>query len=215
MSKAVKSVGRAIGKVFKGAVNVVKKVAKSPLGKIALTAAAVYFGVPAVQGLMGGGATGTVMGNLSSAWSGLSSAASSVMAGNFGQAGSQLAGGFMGSAPAGTGLVGSIPGVTAPSVASPYGFAGANIAGTGSGLTASLPQIAAPAAGAQAGGGILGSIMSSPYAAPALIQAGSGMLGAYANGKQQQEQYRRAREEKDEDRQRYSSNMGTRLWGVK
>lgn len=200
MSKAVKGIGRAMGGIMLGATKLVKKAAKTKLGKIALTAAAIYFAVPAVSGMLGGGATGTVMGNLSSAWSGLTGAASSAMAGNFSAAGSSLASGFTGAGAAGATTAAMGPPLSA---ASPLVEAGASLAKSGAALKTGLAPVAAGT----------GGLLSSPYAAPALIQAGAGMLQGYAQGKQQQDLYRRQKEEKEEDRRRYSTNVGTRLWG--
>jgi hypothetical protein len=47
-------IGRAISGVVKGVTNAVKSVASSPLGKLALTAAAVYFGGPMLSSSLGG-----------------------------------------------------------------------------------------------------------------------------------------------------------------
>lgn len=51
---AVKSVGKAVGGVVKGIGNVVKKIADSPIGRMALTVAAVYFMGPAGLNLASG-----------------------------------------------------------------------------------------------------------------------------------------------------------------
>lgn len=108
MSKVVKKVGKAIKKVVKGVVKGVKKVWKkikqSKVLKVIAAAALVYFGGAAIMGGLGGAAGGggfagflkgaaTGMGN---AWSSLGSAASSVMHGQFGAAGSNLMAGIKG-----------------------------------------------------------------------------------------------------------------------
>ena len=53
------SIGKAIGSVAKGAVNAVKSVAKSPIGKAALAAAAVYFGGPMLASATSGTSLGS------------------------------------------------------------------------------------------------------------------------------------------------------------
>lgn len=164
MTKVVRSVSlfaRGVEALWKKGI---KPLAKSKFGKIALTAAAIYFGVPALTGAFGAGATGTVMGNLSAAWGGLSSAAGSAMAGNFAQAAGQL----------GTGMLGS----AAPMAA----------ASGGGGMLAGTPLAAASTAAPAAAGT---SMFSSPFLAPALVQAGgqmlSGAAGGYAQDKLQKE----------------------------
>jgi len=49
-----KSVGKAVSGVVKGAVNAVKSVASSPIGKAALAAAAIYYGGPMLSTALGG-----------------------------------------------------------------------------------------------------------------------------------------------------------------
>ena len=56
-------------------------------------------------------------------------------------------------------------------------------------------------------------MMASPYAAPALIQAGSGMLSGIAQGKQMEAMYAKKDEDEEKARARYNANVGTRLWG--
>tara|TARA_R110000868_G_scaffold10694_1_gene51949 strand:+ start:801 stop:1571 length:771 start_codon:yes stop_codon:yes gene_type:complete len=106
MSKVVKGIGRAISGVVKGVVNVVKDVAKSKLGKILITAAAVYFGGAALMGgasasAAGGSFLSGASAGLSGAASGVSTAWSSLMAGEVGAAGSSLSSGFTGAGAAG------------------------------------------------------------------------------------------------------------------
>ena len=60
MSKIVKGVGKAAKKVFSGIKKVFKKIWETPIGKIVLIAAAVYFGGVLIQGLASaGGAAGS------------------------------------------------------------------------------------------------------------------------------------------------------------
>jgi hypothetical protein len=126
MSKAVKSVGRAVSKVVQGVVNVVKvvtkpvveaakavvkpvaeaikKVTSSKIGRIILAAAAIYFGGAALAGGLGSSAAGgsflSGMGTgVANAASGLSSAWTSALSGNFTGAGgvtANLSAGFQG-----------------------------------------------------------------------------------------------------------------------
>jgi len=230
MSKVVKGVGRAIGKVVKGATKLVKKVAKSKLGKIAIMAAAIYFGVPAIMGAFGGaagaGASGLAgaMNGISGAWSGLTGAASSAMAGNFAQAGSQLSAGITGAGSdamlgGGDGLVGaSMQGSTAisPTGAGSAGVNGASeaVAMGGAPTTALTPPAVQVGAGKEAAQGMVAKFMSSPYAAPAAINAGSQVLAGYGAGKARQAELDRADQLAAEDRARYNTNVGTRLWGA-
>jgi hypothetical protein len=116
MSQIVKGIGRAISSVVKGAVNLVKDIAKSDLGKILVTAASVYFGGAALLGGFGASAAGGsfltgASAGLSGAAAGISTAWGSLMAGEFSAAGSALGSGFTGAGAAGaataapTGLV--------------------------------------------------------------------------------------------------------------
>lgn len=106
MTKIVQGIGDAIGDVVKGVVNVVKgvadgvgdlakSIADSDIGKAILIAGAVYFGGAALAGGFGSSAAGgsflSGMGvGVESAATGLSSAWSSTLAGNFGEAASTI-----------------------------------------------------------------------------------------------------------------------------
>ena len=219
MSKAVKSVGRAIGKVVKGAVHLTQKVVRSKLGKAALMAAVIYFGAPAINGAFGGAAGGGASGlsgalnGISNAWSGVTSAASSVMSGNFAQAGSQLASGMLGGEQAlGQGLqTAQLP--AAVEATSPYSLTGANVVGTGSGLSASaLPPAATSIPPASKG--ILASLASSPHAAPALIKTVGQMASNLTQGRQMNDALQRSDQLARDERARYNQNVGTSLWGA-
>ena len=117
MGKLNKSggLGRSIAKVIKPVLDAKNKVraeagrfARSPIGKIIITAVAIYFGGAAFSGAMGGGAaaaTGATgwagaQAGLSAAWSGIGTAGAAAMAGNFAEAGSALATGAAGGASA-------------------------------------------------------------------------------------------------------------------
>jgi hypothetical protein len=211
MSRAVKSVGRAIGKVVSGVGDAVKKVAKSKLGKAVLIAAAVYFGGAALSGAMS--STGTAMQGISNAWTSLSTAAgqaagamTGVEGASFANAGNALSAGFGGSAA--TMEAGSL--VT-------QGFAPA--AKTAAGAVNPITQAAAPLdpisgnplmpvtpPAAPPPSGMLANMMSSKYTAPALIQAGTGLIGGAMQAKGQAQQTA-------DERARYNRNIGTRLWG--
>jgi len=218
MSKVVKGVGRAIGKVVGGAVHLVKKVATSKLGKIAIGAAAMYFGVPAAMGLFGAGgaaAAGGLSGlagasaNIGAAWSSLGAAGSSLMAGNLSGAGSSIASGIGG----GSGLVSSA--MTGASSAPAYAGLPAGTAVNGA---AEAAQMAGSAGGATGGaatnaGFSLSKFMASPYAAPALINAGSQVVGGIGQAKMVQSQNDRQDKLDADARARYNANVGTNLWG--
>lgn len=59
MSKIVSGIGRAVGSVLKGIGSAVKAIVKSPIGKIALAAAAVYFAPMAMGAISGAGGAAT------------------------------------------------------------------------------------------------------------------------------------------------------------
>tara|TARA_R110000765_G_scaffold195825_8_gene301315 strand:+ start:5921 stop:6547 length:627 start_codon:yes stop_codon:yes gene_type:complete len=208
MSKAIKGVTRAVGKVVKGAGKVVKgavegvgKVAKkvwdNPLGKIALGAAGMFMGVPAIQGMLGGGAAAAsgasglsgAMTNISSAWGGLTggisgSGLSSASSGGFLE---QVA-----TEQAGKGLLGS--------------------AASGA-ATQGATQAATQAASQSAGGGLLSRAMSSPYAVPMAMQVGGGLLSGMGQQRAAQDQREYEESLSEQERSRYNTNVGTPLWG--
>lgn len=211
MSKVVKSVGRAVSKVVKGVANVAKKVVKSPIGKALVAATAIYFGGAALMGAMGaGGGAAGVAG--AAAGGGLSGAAAGI-----GQAWSGLTGALSG------GGLGSMSGVFSGGSAATGGagmvtsMGGAGEVGAFTGATSTgLPTLATDAANVLNAGkstGLIGSMMNSPYTAPALISGGTQLIGGVMQGygmqKQQEEQQKLAGEE----RNRYNRNIGTRLWG--
>ncbi len=212
MSKVVKSIGRAIGKVVKGVAKIAKKIIKSPIGKLVAGAALAFFGVPAVTGFFGGaagagasGLTGALNG-ISGAWSGLTGAATSLAAGNLGEAASQIATGFTGGSSAGgSGLVGGAMSPTEQTFAKLAGDA----AGAG---TASMGSAAAGGATTPVSQGLVGKLLSSPYAAPALIQAGSQIVSGIGQGKMIEAQNERQDRLAEEERQRYNTNVGARLF---
>lgn len=70
---------------------------------------------------------------------------------------------------------------------------------------------AAPAASSSSG--MLSGFFSNPRNTPALLQAGSGMLGSLAQSNQQKAMYQMENEKQEDMRRRYGANIGTRLWG--
>ena len=71
----------------------------------------------------------------------------------------------------------------------------------------------AAAAGAGTGGGLIGGMMSSPYAAPAAIMSGTQLIGGVMQGYGAQKQQEKQEQLAEDDRKRYNTNIGTRLWG--
>ena len=85
--------------------------------------------------------------------------------------------------------------------------------GLGPVSSTTLPQVAGstlPQVGAGEGG-MLTKFLANKYVAPALIQAGTGMLSSLAAGKAQQAMYDRQQDEKDAELERYNRNIGTRI----
>ena len=226
MSKVVKGVSRAVSKVASGVKNVVKKVASSKIGKIALAAAAIYFGGAALMGAVGGASAGTgIAGTLSGAisgagagisseWSGLTGA---LGAGSLSGAASSLGSGFTGAYGAGMSAV-------APQLATAMGGAGAGAAGAGAAPMATYAVPGAKTAtglnllGADAASsGIIGKMMASPYTAPALISGGTQLIGGAMQGYGAQKQYEQQKQDQLDleaaARDRYNRNIGTRLFG--
>lgn len=156
--KGVKKVFKAVTKIPKAigsAVNKVhKKLRQSKIYKIALTAAAVYFGGAALIGMAGGGGAAA---GLSSAWGGLQGAGSALMAGNFSGAASALGSGFMGT----------------------YGTAAATAAGSTLAGAAPLTQVgsslSAPLIGEGAAVGLSNGVLTAGASAPASGLASMGL----------------------------------------
>lgn len=206
MSKAIKGVTRAVGKVVKGVGNVVegavkgvgkvaKKVWDNPLGKIALGAAGMFMGVPAIQGMLGGGAAAAsgasglsgAMTNISNAWGGLTSGIS------------------------GSGLSSASSGGFLEQVAT-EGAGKGLLNGATQGVTQAVTQGAAQTV-AQGSGGLLSRAMSSPYALPMAMQVGGNMLSGMAQQRAAQEQRDHEQRLTEDERARYNINVGTPLWG--
>jgi len=225
MSKAVKKVGRAIGKVVKGAVKVVKKVASSPIGKILLAAATIYFGGAAIMGAMGGASAGTgFMGTLSGALSGAGAGISNAWAGLTGAFTggglSSLGQGFTGSYSAGSGAV-----QAANMAATGGGFTGGGYGSVGlQGQTASTTGLSAAGGGAgltpppPGGGGIISNAWNGlgEYGKMAAVQGTTQLVGGALQGAGQQkaleEQRKFELDQQQAARDRYNENVGTNWW---
>ncbi len=211
VKKAVKSVAKvaqgvvkAVGKVAEGAVSVVKKVASSKIGKVLVTAAAVYFGGAAISGAMS--STSTAVEGIKAAWSSLSTATTQAMAGEFTQAAGSLKAGIGGQAASAvaspTSLVSPI--ASAPGAAVTGGGGAAISADAGSAMVNSLNAAGAgsvvpPPVPATAGGGFLSS-----YGGGMAIAAGSQLVGGIMQGQAQDEQAK-------QDAARYNANVGGAL----
>jgi hypothetical protein len=95
------------------------------------------------------------------------------------------------------------------------GTAGLNTAGMASTIPvgSTLSTMPGTMMASGAGKGLVGGIMSSPYTAPALISGGTQLIGGAMQGygakKQQDQQVQMA----EDERKRYNTNVGTRLWG--
>jgi hypothetical protein len=188
MSKAVKSIGRAVSKVVQGTVkavssivnktvNVVKKFAKSKIGKVIIMAAAIYFGGAALAGGFSSSAAGgsflSGMGTgVANAASSLSGAWTAATAGNFSAAGSSLSAGFQGTT---TALQAANAGAITNGMTQAQMLATQN-AGI-SGATAATNSAAAtafPASAAGAGAGGSSALALTPQA----VAGSKGLIGS-------------------------------------
>ena len=61
--------------------------------------------------------------------------------------------------------------------------------------------------------GLLSKFTSSPYFAPAVVQAGGAVLQGIGQAKAAQAQIDATQKLKDDELKRYNTNVGTRLWG--
>ena len=181
MTKAISNVGRAVGNVVQGAVNVVadvgkavggavtdvgkaatgvvKSIASSNLGKAVLIAAAIYFGGAAIAGgygsAAGGGSFFTGMGaGVSSAATSLSSAWTSAMAGEFAQAGSTLGSSWSTASQAGA--------MTSPGYAAALTSPSVSLTET----AAAAPEAVAPEIATTSGTSSANTVTSTPLGAP-------------------------------------------------
>jgi hypothetical protein len=219
MSKAVKAVTRPMRAVLSGVNKLRKKVvaegkrfAKSDLGKMVITAALVYFGGAAIAGMSSGAGA---MAGLQGAWTSLGTAGSAAMAGNFSGAASALGSGFGGTAMTGTQLAASQAAAALPAAAQVGNGAGAikTMTGLGPANLSPVAPLDLAGLGGSAPQGMLAKIASSPYLAPSLVIAGSGMLTSIGQGKQMEAMQEREDEKEEDRRRRYNTNAGARLWG--
>lgn len=228
MSKVVKKVGRAVSKVVKGVVKVVsgvvkgvgslvKKIASSKIGKVLLTAAAVYFGGAALAGGFGSSAAGgsflSGMGTgISNAASSLSSAWSSALSGNFSGAASNLSAGFQGTTMAAQNAAAALPGATTVAGTPP-------IAGPAATTVPAAPSNLAPVvdkmvtSGSQPG--IIGRAWNGlgEYGKAAAVMTTGNIVAGMGQQKALEEQQQREDQMAQEARDRYNSNVGASLWG--
>ena len=77
--------------------------------------------------------------------------------------------------------------------------------------TQAAAQTAIPAA--QAGTGLIGKMIASPYAAPALIQTGGQLIGGVMQGVGARKEQKRQEQIAEDQKLAYDHNIGTRLWG--
>lgn len=194
-------------------------------------------------GTLSGAASGALSGasaGISQAWARLTGAANAAAGGNFAGAASNLMAGatpvtsaaeipgLFGASGTGAATTGGIPGVgpfnsqgtilnrsgtllnpvTSRSIAAPALEAASPWATSSTSLNV-LASEAAPAATK----GIVSSIMSSPYTAPALISGATQLVGGAMQGYGAQKQYEDQKKIAVNDRARYNTNVGTRLWG--
>lgn len=221
MSKAVKSVGRAIGKVVNGVGKVVTKVTGSKtLGKIAkvvAVAAGAYFTGGAILGGISGAAAGTgfagtISGAISGAGAGLSASwaglTSAVTGGGISALGSGWAGAAQGLSTTASGGFGSALSTAAGKLPSVFGMGGA-----APGATPAVPAAtpAVPAAVPAAPAAATGSSSWSPMAQMAGVQAVGGMAQSAIQAKAANDADERQDQLDAGQRSRYNTNMGSRL----
>lgn len=192
LAKAVKKVWRPIEKLKSKVMNVATfglwdktkkirhKIVKSKAFKVLAAAATIYFGGAGLIALTKGG---TFASGVAGAWSGATTAVSSIASGNFAQAGSALKTGFLGSpslaSAATTGVTGGAAGAggagggTATAVTGTKVASAADItAALGASGPAAVPPAAAPA-------GLFGL---GETASAALITAGTQAAGSVISG---------------------------------
>ena len=238
VKKIGRSIGKVVKGVAKGVKKVWKKVKQSKVLKAIAIAALVYFGGAALMGGIGGAAGGGgVSGFLSgaaqgmgNAWSSIGAAGSSAMGGNFSAAGSNLMAGVQGQTiNAATGAVTGVVSGGANALLANTGTAAGTGAAAGTSAAAqgvpsyvqgatqtygaanSATSVAVELGKEEAKKGLLGTMMSSQYTAPALISTGGNMISGYAQGAQQQEMLDQQQEQELERRDIYGQNVGAVL----
>lgn len=201
VSKIVSGVGRVISKVVSGIGKAVKSVVGSGLGKIVLAASAMYFGGAFINGAMSGatpgwaGAFSDGVSGLANAGKSLLTAGSSVLDGNFSEAGSAISSGFSGGfQPAATAQSAPLAGMQAAS-SQVQGAPGLQQLGEGS--YGNVPQLQPAKPVSQ----------MNPMMQYGLIQTGGNLLGGYFQGKAAEEQQNREVQLAEEQRQRATRNQ--------
>jgi hypothetical protein len=179
LKKAFKKIGKAVKSVAKGVGKVVKKIAQSPIGKILLTAAAVYFMGPAGFNLAGGmGLTGaTALGVNTFAGSTLVNLASGQ---KLGQA---LKGGAIAGAMAGVVSYAMTPSAPPPSGPAPV-VEGSFTPTTGQGISAIPPSAVPDVTTYDVSNGIQGLPVETAYNAAPLPTPTVAPVAPLAGGQQ-------------------------------
>jgi hypothetical protein len=177
-----------------------------------------------IGGAVSGGLSGAAAG-ISQAWAGLTGAASALGAGSLSGAGSSLAGGFSPSAAFAAG-----GGAAAPAGAAAFTgqtmtglqTVGTDVAGSAAKSVSASPWtqgptglnvLASEAGRAGAGStGLIGKMMASPYAAPALISSGTQLIGGVMQGYGARQEQKRVEDMDAQKLGTYNRNIGTRLF---
>lgn len=232
MSKAVSSVARSVSSVVSGAVKavtsvtksvasglggIVKQITSSKIGKVAMLAAAIYFGGAALSGGFGAPAGSGLSGFLQGAGAGVSNAASSLstawgqaVSGNLSQAGSSLSSGFQGQA-ANSAIANAPLTQTQMLNAQNAGIPGAtdltNQAAKGAITNPSNAGLQLTQQTAGGGMGVGEGIMGA-----AKIQAGSALIGGAMQGKALQDQRQFELDQAAAARERYNANAGAKIF---
>lgn len=192
MSKVFKSVGKVFKSATKAVTKTVKSVVKSKPFKAIAGASLIYFGG---AGLMAMSSGGTFASGLSSAWTGLSTAGTSLMSGNFAQAGSALKAGFMGTAPGAASVastVSSVPSMSSGVYNAKLSADAAAIAGTA--VPKAAADLAVGAATAPAAAASTGLFGLGEYGTAALVSGGIQTVGGAIAGKAQDKAEKEARD---------------------
>jgi O-glycosyl hydrolase len=80
-------------------------------------------------------------------------------------------------------------------------------------VAADAANVLANTGGANAAPGMIGKIMASPYTAPALISGTTQLIGGAMQGVGAQKQQEQQAKMAEDERKRYNTNVGTRLFG--
>lgn len=191
VKKVFKSATNVVSKVASGVTKVAKKIVKSKVFKVAAMAAVAYFGGAALMSVANGG---TFASGLSSAWTGVQSAGSALMSGDFSGAAKALGSGFTGGSSATTAAkIATSPPLSSSSLSNVssgvMGGGGGGIKMAASKITSTLtPALTAPTATAPAAGLLgLGEAGTAALITGG-INMGGQMIQGYAAEKQAEEQ---------------------------